>query len=177
MVISEKQLKANKKNAKKGGVKTEEGKSRSSLNAMKHGLLLSSQLALPGEEVNVLGELTIHLRYELRPSGLLELIIVDRIISCIWRLRRAQGAESTQIRDKYDKHFKEEPSLLSYWQRLAISSYISGSSVDTLLRYETTIERQLYKALDKLIEIRKLHDNVAVAGMPLFELIPDEDMP
>jgi len=38
MVISEKQLDANRKNAKKGGVKTEQGKAISRLNAEKHGI-------------------------------------------------------------------------------------------------------------------------------------------
>ena len=39
MTVSEKQLEANRKNAQKGGVKTEEGKSIVRYNALKHGLL------------------------------------------------------------------------------------------------------------------------------------------
>ena len=38
MTISDKQLEANRKNAKLGGVKTEEGKAVSRLNALKHGV-------------------------------------------------------------------------------------------------------------------------------------------
>ncbi len=37
--ISQKQLEANKANAQKGGVKTEEGKQIVKYNALKHGLL------------------------------------------------------------------------------------------------------------------------------------------
>ena len=37
--ISQKQLEANRENAKLGGVKTEEGKAVSRYNAVKHGLL------------------------------------------------------------------------------------------------------------------------------------------
>ena len=37
--LSEKQLKANRKNAQKGGVKTPEGKAIVKYNALKHGLL------------------------------------------------------------------------------------------------------------------------------------------
>ena len=39
MTISKKQLEANKKNAPKGGVKTQEGKAIVKYNALKHGLL------------------------------------------------------------------------------------------------------------------------------------------
>ena len=38
-MVSERQLQANRENAKKGGVKTEEGKSVIKYNAQKHGLL------------------------------------------------------------------------------------------------------------------------------------------
>ncbi len=38
-MVSKKQLKANRENAKKGGVKTEEGKAITKYNALKHGLL------------------------------------------------------------------------------------------------------------------------------------------
>ncbi|MCX5637107.1 MAG: hypothetical protein NTX52_05375 [Planctomycetota bacterium] len=39
MSVSEKQLEANRENALKGGVKTEEGKAIVKYNALKHGLL------------------------------------------------------------------------------------------------------------------------------------------
>ena len=39
MTVSKKQLEANRKNAQKGGVKSEEGKNVVKYNALKHGLL------------------------------------------------------------------------------------------------------------------------------------------
>ena len=56
MTISEKQLKANRENAKKGGVNTKKGKIKSRLNAVKHGMLLTSQVVLPGEDVRSLAD-------------------------------------------------------------------------------------------------------------------------
>ena len=47
--ISQKQLEANRENAKLGGVKTEEGKAVSKYNAIKHGLL-SEEVLLDGED-------------------------------------------------------------------------------------------------------------------------------
>ena len=38
MTVSKKQLEANKKNAQKGGVKTQEGKAIVKYNALRHGL-------------------------------------------------------------------------------------------------------------------------------------------
>ena len=51
--VSQKQLVANQKNAKLGGVKTEEGKAISKYNALKHGLL-SKEVLLDGEDEKTL---------------------------------------------------------------------------------------------------------------------------
>ncbi len=49
MTVSEKQLKANKKNAQKDGVKTPEGKAIVKYNALKHGLLAKEAVITVGE--------------------------------------------------------------------------------------------------------------------------------
>ncbi len=49
MTVSKKQLKANKKNAQKGGVKTSEGKAIVKYNALKHGLLAKEVVITVGE--------------------------------------------------------------------------------------------------------------------------------
>ncbi len=46
--LSQKQLEANRQNAKLGGVKTEEGKAVSKYNALKHGIL-SQEVLLESE--------------------------------------------------------------------------------------------------------------------------------
>lgn len=61
MTISQKQLEANRQNAKLGGVKTEGGKAVSKLNALKHGLL-SQEVLLEGEKEKLLIELGRRLR-------------------------------------------------------------------------------------------------------------------
>jgi hypothetical protein len=50
---SQKQIDANRENAKKGGVKTDEGKAVSKYNALKHGIL-SKQILFEGEDENEL---------------------------------------------------------------------------------------------------------------------------
>jgi hypothetical protein len=87
-MVTEKQLAANRENAKKGGVKTHEGKAAVRLNALKHGLLCKD-LLLQDEDGDALAQLRERLIAELCPQGELEHMLVDRIVSCYWRLARA----------------------------------------------------------------------------------------
>ena len=92
-MISQKQLIANRKNARKGGVKTEAGKALVRLNALKHGLLCREVL-LPGEDNDALTELRERIISEVQPQGELEMILTERIVSGIWRLKRTIRAET-----------------------------------------------------------------------------------
>jgi len=94
--LSEKQLEANRQNAKLGGVKTEEGKAISRFNAIKHGIL-SKEILLTSEDENSLLELGKNLRSELKPQTEIELLLIDRIVANTWRLRRALKAEKEMI--------------------------------------------------------------------------------
>src|SRR5829696_2675075 len=93
-MTSERKVEANRKNALKStGPKTPEGKDVVSSNAMKHGLL-SKEVLLPGEDEEALRELDERLRDELQPAGALEDLLVDRITSALWRLRRLGRVEA-----------------------------------------------------------------------------------
>src|SRR5918994_7133465 len=93
-MTSEKKAEANRRNALKStGPKTPEGKDAVRLNALKHGLL-SQEILLPGEDEEALRELGQNLRAELQPVGELESLLVDRIITAYWRLRRLGRVEA-----------------------------------------------------------------------------------
>ncbi|MFC1934326.1 hypothetical protein ACFLXX_04215 [Chloroflexota bacterium] len=154
MTISEKQIKANRENGKKGGVKTEEGKLRSRLNSVKHGMLLTSQMLLQGEDVKRLAKFQRKVISELVPYGELELLLVDRFITCAWRLRRVISVEKDSILGLYKKRDVKSPELLAYDKRIAELLFLNGHSVEKILRYETAREREMYKAIDKLIELQ-----------------------
>jgi hypothetical protein len=157
MAISGKQLKANRENAKKGGVKTQKGKLKSRMNTVKHGLLLSSQIVLPGEDKEEFAAFQEAVMFELLPYGELELLLVDRFISNAWRLRRVLNIERTHILSHYPKVPSGNPKM-QHFAKFGAAAYITRPSVDTILRYETTIERQMYKAVDKFIELREKRD-------------------
>jgi hypothetical protein len=85
---------ANRQNALKStGPKTPDGKAAVRLNALRHGLL-SEEILLPGEDEEALRELAEGLRAELQPVGELEGLLVDRITSLLWRLRRLGRVEA-----------------------------------------------------------------------------------
>lgn len=67
-MLSQKQLEANRRNAKLGGVKTEEGKDISKYNALKHGSL-AQEVIIESEDIPRLQELLEGLRASLQPQG------------------------------------------------------------------------------------------------------------
>jgi hypothetical protein len=163
--ISTKQLVANKQNALKGGVKTSKGKAISRYNAVKHGLL-SKEVLIEGEDEKTLRELERNIRAAIQPVGELELLLADRIIANIWRLRRAMKVERNTM--EWQKNYQDpfdsqtvnklsigiEGMLNPQKSREKTMSMIANQSTEKILRYETTIERGIYKALHELQRIQ-----------------------
>ena len=142
--ISQKQLEANRENAKLGGVKTEEGKATSKYNALKHGIL-SQEVLLKGEDEKSLIEFGKKLRTELKPKTELELLLVDRIVANTWRLKRALRGEKEMI--THDMGDDDFGTALS-------SDFANYDSYGKFTRYESCLERGIYKALHELQRIQ-----------------------
>jgi len=105
MTVSKKQLEANKKNAQKGGVKTQEGKAIVKYNALKHGLLAKEAVITVGEGAESPEEfdaLLEDLKTQLAPAGTLEEMLVEKVVVAYWRLRRAYKYEVGLIREELD---------------------------------------------------------------------------
>lgn len=135
----------------KGGPKTEEGKAVSRRNALKHGLL-SKAVLLESEDAKTLDELTTDMRTEFTPQGPLEEILVDRIASCYWRLRRAVWVEKNAM-DWYEEDedaFVVIPETDEQMARKRIKNTLGNDSIEKVLRYETAIERSMFRALHEL---------------------------
>ncbi len=117
------------KNTRGGGPKTATGKSISSTNSIKHGLLSKATL-LESEDPKELQELSKRMYESLLPVGELEELLVDRIISSFWRMKRIIGFEMGS----------------------ALSEFSDGimHSADIFFRYETMLEKGFYKALHEL---------------------------
>jgi len=158
-MTTDKQIQANKENAKLGGVKTSDGKAISKLNALKHGLL-SNEILLKGENEQSLTELGKQIIQSLHPVGELEILLVDRIVANFWRLRRVMEVEKAAMEwEKYDEgveinlgfgYPKDEKLEEQQKERKQTRNMIANNNTEQILRYETTIERSLYRALHEL---------------------------
>jgi hypothetical protein len=161
-VTNEAQLSANRLNAMKStGPRTRAGKAVVGLNNMKHGILSREVLVRGESEADLVG-FGKRLRAQLVPVGELELLLADRIVSNAWRLRRAAGIETALLNAKRgDKTVLEDVlSWSSDQDRLQLIS-----------RYETALERSLYKALH---ELQRLQAARAGQPVPLPEAIDVE---
>lgn len=154
--VSQKQLAANRKNAKLGGVKTEEGKAVSKYNALKHGIL-SQEVLLEGEDEETLVELGKRIRGELKPAGEVEILLADRIIANMWRLKRLLKVETTTMEWQRQHELREAlhfDTPKDQIERKAVREMIANDDTEKLLRYEAAIERSIYKALHELQRIQ-----------------------
>jgi hypothetical protein len=93
-MTSFRQIAANRRNAQLStGPKTEEGKSRSRRNAVRHGLTAETVIdALESAEDYTAFELTVTSDYDVRTAVERELVL--RLVSLLWRLRRATAIET-----------------------------------------------------------------------------------
>jgi hypothetical protein len=149
MVTSSKQIRANKENAKKGGVKSEKGKSISRFNALKHGIF--TNVAFHGDnQSEIYQQIRERIFDELKPVGVLEEIHVDFIVLCVWRRRRCVMT---------DKGVTDDEVMTT------IAMPIQGRT-ELLLRYETTIGRQMYRAMRELRELQRIRLDFEQKALP-----------
>ena len=96
-MTSEQQKAANQANARHStGPKTSEGKAVVRFNALRHGLL-TRDVVLPGEDADAFEDLWNQVRGQLSPQGPIEEFYVNRVVNAMWRLRRAERAETALL--------------------------------------------------------------------------------
>jgi hypothetical protein len=139
---SPRKIEANRRNAQKStGPKTERGKAMSSWNSSRHGLLSNRLPLLYGRSKKQFTRLLRSLQKDLEPVGTLEEVLVEKIAHEYWRVGVAAFHEAADLsRDNPFKH----------------------TSIDRLVRYQTTINRQLFQAMNQLERLQRLRkgDNV-----------------
>jgi hypothetical protein len=92
-MISDKQLEANRANALLStGPKTEEGRKRSSMNALRHGIT-GQVTTMTDEDRAAHDKLSQALIKDLAPEGAMEIQIAHRIATDSWRLNRVSAIE------------------------------------------------------------------------------------
>lgn len=104
------------------GPRTMAGKTRSTQNSTKHGIF-SKVVLLKDEPRDEYESLLNSLRNDLQPVGTLEIVLVDKLSSLLWRQRRLLIAEGAEIRK--GKEFIEWDEERSHEQ---FASRIAGST-------------------------------------------------
>lgn len=141
-------------NEHKGGPKTKEGKEVSKMNALKHGLL-SKEVLLADDDPKALQELGYSIVEALKPVGEIEGMLTDRIISSTWRLRRLLQIErgTMQWHKDYEDMF---PNLGSGGDKESqkLKEMIDNNAIEKIIRYESSIERSIFKALHELERVQ-----------------------
>jgi hypothetical protein len=116
------------------------------MNALSHGLF-TREILLSGEDSTLLNGIRDNLITELEPVGELEFMLVERIISSMWRLRRTLRSDC-----------KVSPKYVMAGDDSSAGDYVVDyrfSSWQLILKYETTIERQIYKAMHELERLQR----------------------
>jgi hypothetical protein len=158
--ISARRLAANRANARKStGPRTPEGKARSRMNAVKHGMLAESIVVLEdqGESKDELQALRARFRNQIAPQGPWEELLVERLLACYWRLRRAYRFEVQTILESRERG---ETPLLQMGRELAglrtprPALLPAADDFDKLLRYEGLIDRTLHRITLQLVRLR-----------------------
>jgi hypothetical protein len=138
---TEAQIAANRLNAQKStGPRTDAGKAVSSRNAVKHTALAKALLVTSQshqESSSEFSALCDEYHTSLEPVGPLEEMLVDRIVTAVWRMRRVRHAESGEIALNLERSDKksDEPNPVPILLQAA----------------EVTNREDVLKALDKSV--------------------------
>lgn len=153
-MASHKQIIANQRNALKStGPRTEQGKAIVCQKAKTHGILCQ-EIPINENEGVSFNDFSSRLFIELNPLGDFEEFIVDRIVTSAWRLRRIIRIET--------EFYRSESKITS-----SIKGTFLGNAADkmaVLSRYEVAIEKGLYRALNELMRLQALRQELSACA-------------
>jgi len=148
------------------GPKTDEGKRRISIAAMRHGLL-SKCVILEKESQKVFDHvLDSHVEYY-QPQNDIEMGLVEDIVCAYWRLRRALAIETSMLNAGMSSR---EGSTHLQLLESAFAGLADSGKFNTLNRYEARLQRNYQRAIKNLLLVRqngKVEKNVILQRDPL----------
>jgi len=159
-VTTKRQIEANRRNAKKGGPRTETGKAVSRLNARKHGIFAS---ALTQEDHDELGTVHEQLCAWYRPAGPVEGMLVEKLAQTYLRLQRCARAEAEYHIRTWERPLTDHFRIREEVQRRSLNMYVSNfsradfqRSVELFARYDTTLTNQMIKLIHEIERLQRL---------------------
>jgi hypothetical protein len=150
--------------AKSRGPRTAEGKARSRLNAIKHGMRAAMHVVLPDENAVEFHALQEALMDELAPEGALQTVLARRVAVAAWRLARA---------DRMEIELFEERRWENAGVGMALIRDGNGTrSFETLMRYRNAAMAEFMRALRTLKALQAEQIAEQAAGAQVVELPP-----
>jgi hypothetical protein len=192
-MATEKQIEANRRNARRStGPKSQQGKETVSRNAVKHGIYANNVLVLPEEESEY-RRLADAIYEDFGGGTAFERVLVNKMISSIWRSTRADKIEAGLLADAILNEQRPghppdaipasdgeplspeaNPRALEFGRAYARKNGL----ISSLSRYRTRLDREFYKALD---ELRLAHyarvalmEPFVAANLKKFPVSPEE---
>jgi len=187
-MASEKQIIANRANAKKStGPKTEAGKRNSSRNALKHGLTAEA-VVVGDEDPAKFEELRANFERDVQPETAIEHFLVERLAADSWRLLRVPAFEAAYMdffykraraRDRQDRmlepfehiDFEEDDDESETPTVKKMAAWLGSSeafqdALAKLSRYETMLMNSFNRHLQQLMALIAMRQEQK-------ELLPD----
>ena len=161
---TEKQTSASRKNAKKStGPRTTEGKTNSSKNALKHGLM-AQDAVIPGEDPAAFDRHLSNVENTYLPRNYVEKQIVHQIADTMWRIKRLSRIESAVVSASiertrvYQHDYRVERIRQGHegdLQLLGESMFGGTKFLNNLARYDAHLRRCLHRDLELMMKIRR----------------------
>lgn len=169
MEVSEEKLNANRENAKKGGVKTDDGKRKSRMNALKHGA--SAKLKTDYDPVD-LDEVTRLFTVMFDPKDPIDDLLVEQLSIAYLQILRCRRFEAETLNETLDppefgmveikaplqKKIDHKAAINGVYERQLINkNSMADIHIDTfqklelvLVRYEPILFNRFFKILNQL---------------------------
>jgi hypothetical protein len=151
---------ARENGARSKGPKTEEGKARSSQNALKHGLTAKKWVGLPSDAEDKFEVFREGILQDLRPQGPIQLHLAETVVQCMWRQRRILSMEA-----RLEQGFEDSE------EDFANMSWLKGYTA--IARYEAHIDRTMHRAMKTLQELKESQPQDPMAKLREMERLLD----
>ncbi|MCC6366012.1 MAG: hypothetical protein IT165_21050 [Bryobacterales bacterium] len=180
----EKKREIARENGKKShGPITPEGKQRSSLNGITHGLA-SKCVVLANESQQAYDELFAAFHSEWQPASVTETTLLTEMVNSYWRLRRIWSMETALFdTEMFCQKEDFEAAWSNYHSAMRVTDALCGvhianpATLETLHRYEVRYDRIYKSSMDHLIKLRRLRHAPEIAPTPLRRPEPSPDLP
>ena len=151
-MTSQRQFEANRANAKRStGPRTSDGKARSRMNAVKHGLT-AKYIVIGDEDPDEFEALRADLESDFQPSTRLEYELVDRLAGLLWRLRRVPGVEAALVKARQVEAWQnsEDVEWLKYEARRRCNKSFGSDDAALDAMMNGTYDARLRKFLEEV---------------------------